>query len=450
MTELLLQVAPDIHVGMAAAEDMAGAVADRVKQAAAKVLGDLGLPGGVSATIRDSSAGAAAVTVNGTAAIRLEAALREARAFAMRDEEGKPGDSSPGEPKMPAAEQLPDFFGHLVGGALERQPELLISPQVVDAVAASLRETHEVQIDGDRRATLAEVLERLAVLGISIRDTARLAEVLKSSGSAGARQIAEEAAAELTPSEMEVCISAAYLRELTPGKTGDVVRPARARLIDDVGVGFPPVHFVEDNTLPARCFYFRLRHLASQPRCGFGAGWKFIAQVRPAYEILSTRFESVLDPRSGGPGRIAAEIYAPLLTTDGTALSPLEYVMECLRCFAVERAPRLMDKRVAKKLLDNLALFPQLTAAVKQRIAPWILTGVLRELIASGLSIRDLHDALDAFLDRPYAASTSVQVAVLGELEPIARGTGEGDSVEHWMAFVHRRARHPLRIGYGA
>lgn len=337
-----------------------------------------------------------------------------------------------GDPSPPFAVEIPvlaDFLAELATEIIRLQPEKLLAKTNAQAYRALgrqlLPEASCSALDKFSADRLVNLLRSLLKLRISIAETetvlSRLCELLQNRVSD--EEIAESLIALLRPLKIDIDIHPDYLRQIlpsipksaetTPAETLSVwSEEADPRLREtftlfsdgmfyELGVRSPGVRLVADKTLPPKTFTVRINHLRSHPCLGLPAG-QIMVNETPArladYGLPGAAL--AVNPANQRENSLAGAAQRQKLEGEGlTVWDEVGYIVLALAAEVRRHAACLIDRDALEydlALLDQA--FPEIISAVLERYSTSQLAGVVRELLAEGLSVRDLRTVLERLL----------------------------------------------------
>lgn len=388
------------------------------------------------------------------------------------------------EPAAAFAVEIPllaDFLAALVTEIIRWQPEKLLAKTNAQAYRALgrqlLPETLCSALDKFSAERLLNLLRSLLKLRISIAETetvlSRLCESLQNRFSD--EEIAESLIAHLRPLKIDIDIHPDYLRRILPAppKSAGTAAPealsvwseqADPRLREtftlfsdgmfyELGVRSPGVRFVADKTLPPRAFAIRINHLRSHPCPGLEPG-QILVNETPArladYGLAGAA--PALNPANRRENSLAGAAQRQKLEAEGlTVWDEVGYIVLALAAEVRRHAACLIDKETLEydlALLDQA--FPEIISAALERYSPARLAGVVRDLLAEGLSVRDLRSILERLLHYQAVVTDPSKYIIFDDslaLHPDI-GTGKTPGREHLAQFARSGLRQYLSHKY--
>lgn len=199
---------------------------------------------------------------------------------------------------------------------------------------------------------------------------------------------AEALIARLASGRWEVLINPRYLKELAFHHEEFSDFPElRERLYSDLGIRLPRLTLTEDKNLGPREFAFQAFGIRTPPYVGLPAD----GMLQPAADHEATAFIPLF-------GKPAVVTTSPHGTED--AVGPIRLIALALYELAWDRAPALVTTATVLEEISSLRMvFPLLADAADQLISPWLLTRLLRSLVAERISIQDLQSFVQVVLD---------------------------------------------------
>jgi hypothetical protein len=259
------------------------------------------------------------------------------------------------------------------------------------------------------------VLRAQLAQGIPLTDSATicryLGEGLKSRRRTAA--IAESLIARLQPPTLDIDLEPAYARRLLPGFADSPVpaehcpEPVRQRcdmlrdgLFYELGVRIPPIRFVPDDTLPAGTFRVRSGAVGGVPWPGLEPGRALVSVQPDMLALHGIDAELTSFPANDAPAALIAASDVGTLTALGLATwDPVGHMVLAAARDLRGNAGALLDIDAVESSLAQLeAAFPELVYAALEKISATDLTRVLRRLLASDVSIRNLRSILERLL----------------------------------------------------
>lgn len=389
-----------------------------------------------------------------------------------------------GEPAAAFAVEIPllaDFLAALVTEIIRWQPEKLLAKTNAQAYRALgrqlLPETLCAALDKFSAERLLNLLRSLLKLRISIAETetvlSRLCESLQNRVSD--EEIAESLIAHLRPLKIDIEIHPDYLRQILPAPPESAETTASETLsvwseqadprlretftlfsdgmFYELGVRSPGVRFVADKTLPPKTFAIRINHLRSHPCPGLHPG-QILVNETPArladYGLAGAA--PALNPANRRENSLADASQRQKLEAEGlTVWDEVGYIVLALAAEVRRHAACLIDKETLEydlALLDQA--FPEIISAALERYSPAQLAGVVRDLSAEGLSVRDLRSILERLLHYQAVVTDPSKYIIFDDslaLHPDI-GVGKTPGREHLVQFARSGLRQYLSHKY--
>jgi type III secretory pathway component EscV len=195
-------------------------------------------------------------------------------------------------------------------------------------------------------------------------------------------------------SAIEVLIDPSHLHALTNDRDEigefDFMRDG---LFVELGLELPSFEFHPDPSLRPGGFAFRFNARRTAPHVGLADGTALVNDTPDRLKLMNIAAMPAANPATRQPAAVVTSSEAEALEAAGlTTWTPLGYL---ILTFAVEvrrHAHALMTLDVSAAMVTRLGMAVPVTESVAQRHAPpEVLTPILRELLADGVSIRNLQ-----------------------------------------------------------
>jgi hypothetical protein len=325
---------------------------------------------------------------------------------------------------------------HWIAEALARRPAAEPIHRYADCTRAVLR------------AQLAQ--------GIAITDVdticRHLLEGLKSRRRTAA--IAESLIARLQPDTLDIAIEPAYAQLLFDG-IGERALPVsgcplavrercemlRDGLFYELGVRIPPLRIVPDASLPAGAFRLRSGAGGWAPWAGLEPGQLLASAPADTLELHGISGTATTFPPNDSPAAVVpAAAQAELDRIGVGSWDPIGFmVLAAARDIRAQPGVLLDIDAVESSLAQLEQAFPELVYAALEKVSATDLTRVLRRLLASGVSIRNLRSILERLLAYDFV-TTDVrrEIAFDPRLQIDCRldPRHEADLVDRYTEFV--------------
>lgn len=319
------------------------AAAGTCARAVDRLLADLGIPGRTAASVILAGAGEAdpyTLRVNGRRAClamgELDAIVADVPAAGTAIEE------------LPIT-ALTEVAAAICVTALHRRLSVLLREDRIDQIWPA----GQAYPYGMRAPDITAVMAAVVDNGVSLRRTGDIAEILASAGgNEPAAQLAELVIDKLRAASVDLLCASQTMRQITTRdpENPDLFIGLRTRIFDDIGIEFPNIHLVRDDSVPEGRFAFRFNAAVTSPRrLGKDDG---LSQVVAAFEQDLRR-----------------------------------------------RAAWYITLTGLEELIGQLKLLPETVQAVQARYPRAWLSAVGRKAVDEGLSLRQVATLLDWTVD---------------------------------------------------
>jgi type III secretory pathway component EscV len=266
-------------------------------------------------------------------------------------------------------EQGAELTAVVCRAAVSAQPELLASADMTEAAKAALR------------------------LGISLSELETVP--------AGAAADAERLIATLASGAITVHVEPALLRDLTSADgAAEKFRYLRDGMFAELGLPLPPIRLRPDPSLRPGAFAARFNAVRLLPSVALPVGTILVNHTADFLTELGFKALPTLNPSSRQPAAIADATYEKSLDEQGhTTWDRVGHVILSLAQDIREHAYQVMTSDVAAEMTRRLGMgYPVLERDITRHVPPGSLAPVLRELLASQVSIRNLRRIAETLL----------------------------------------------------
>ena len=308
--------------------------------------------------------------------------------------------------------------------ACKVRASVLLSQALVAAYAARL-----TGFTPPDESWLAAVLAKVLDLRLPVTDVTTVASTLAQSAAQArtARDAAEDLAAALQSGAMEIRLPEEYLRGITTAEpSGGYEQFALLRdgLFYELGLHYPEFRFVTDEGLRPASVAFRINSVATLPWAGLRPDEVLVNEAPDRLRLLNIEGRAAVSPTGGAACSIANARDRSALEAAGlTVWDALGYVGLCLAQTLRGRSVCFVHRTSVETMLEQLAqAFPALVNAAKAKYRVEEITGVLRDLAAEGVSVRNLRLILESLLDYDRIGADSSGYIVFDD-RLVSRGT---------------------------
>jgi flagellar biosynthesis component FlhA len=331
------------------------------------------------------------------------------------------------------SESVATFLSCVCADIVAQQPHVLLGLAQAEAYAASLSQP------GDETGTawpvapasLLPILRQVLQQRISIANTATVAEVLYARREQAPDDIAEHLVDALCPSEIEIHVPEAFLRDLTTHSDSSVAAfsSLRAGHTTELGMEYPDFRFVVDPELKPNSFAFVLNHLPTIPFVGLAHDQCMVNDRVENLRARNIEGYAASNPALWYPTTVISTEQRHLL--DPNVWTIWDQMGQFILCFGDtlrKNSARFVTQRFVEQQLDRVAQpFPAVVEAAKSSVSIRQITCILRSLVAEEVSIRDIHGILERVMDYRYRALDATRYLVLDD-----RISTSGFLAEHW------------------
>lgn len=343
-------------------------------------------------------------------------------------------------------DQVIEFMALACAEIVKLQPECLFDAAQARTFAAAMPPVEgmpDSQRDMAADPGWLRALGKVLSLGISIGNRGRVSEVV-AAGLADGRswgQIAEDLIDALAPDCIEVRMPRDHLRMLTsmqPATAGghesalpasssgshDTLFPLmRDGLFYGLGWRFPDFRWVCDETLNPGTFAFRLNHLVMLPYVGLRASQCLTNDTVARLALLNISASATTHPPNGGEASIFEAAHRTTVElAHRTTWDPFGYLILCLSTDLRAASPRFVLRRTVRHVLQQLdSTIPALIRTVHGKFALEQITGVLRELLAEQVAVRNVRLILECLCDFDYIVADAQRHIIFDDRLPVSR-----------------------------
>ena len=297
---------------------------------------------------------------------------------------------------------------------------------------------------------LTDVLRLLLKQGIGLTDQVSLYKAFNNSISYSwtMEMLAENLVDQLSAPAIELRMPDAWFETLSKHVSDadkGVFKLMKEGLFYELGILYPEIKFIMDDSLPDEYFQVRLNNLFFLPVKGLRPGEYLVSKEAAGANSSNT---PVINPANGSQHYISSDLPIP---GDVNKWSHWEFIVlaasKQLRDFAFV----FITRSAVTSWLDKLALaFPDLVKSVKAKRPVEFITAVLRLLAAEGISIRHLPQLLQSILEFDFVLTDGQKYIVFD----VRLTTTEEPSV-HWLndpvntcSFVRTNLKHYISYKY--
>ena len=311
-------------------------------------------------------------------------------------------------------ERLFEYIAHLALHVVKGQPAVLLGPTHVAAYRGKL------WARGYREAADSPYLESALKLALSLWSSIEDIDAVGSSLSDAATRADEAESVEsvvkaLRSSDIEIHLPLAYLRELTE-RTEEWTSgfsELRSTLARELGIALPPFSFVLDEELrreneeQAQSFCFKFNALTTPPIRGLAVDDILVNDtVDHVHRPDSPAVATVNAARGRSAAIVKSDQQQRLETAGYVTWNARQYLLLCLGDSIRARAASLLDQSIVEDLITTLRQqAPKLCDVIDALYSMAEVTGVLRELLADRISIRNLHRICNLLADADHQPS---------------------------------------------
>ena len=296
---------------------------------------------------------------------------------------------------------LPEFVTLTCVEACKARASVLLSPAQAAAYAASLP-----GFTPPDESWLAAVLAKVLDLRFPLTDLTTVASILAQSAAQArtAGDAAEDLAAALQSGVIEIRLPGEYLRGITtaePSAGYEQFGLLRDGLFYELGLRYPDFRFVTDEGLRQASVAFRINNVTTLPWAGLRPDELLVNDAPDRLRLLGIEGRAAVSPAGGVACSIASiRDRSALEAARLTVWDALGYVGLCLAQILRGRSGCFVHRGSVETMLEQLSqVFPALVAAARGRYRMEEITGVLRDLAAEGVSVRNLRLILETLLD---------------------------------------------------
>lgn len=289
------------------------------------------------------------------------------------------------------SDSLVEFLGLSCAEALRRAPSAVFGQEQCRAYFEALGAVQPAAGPAPDFPVLRRVLCRVLDLRISIADTEQVAAVIFSGQEES--ELAEELIARLRKPVIELHARPELIDELmlTPVDYHEAMTLFRDEMKEQLGISLPDLRMLPIQDVKPRSVRVKVNDLTGLPWMVL-PGDSCMADAEPAsLELFNLSASPLLHP-SGGTASLISRADAEKATALGLAVfKPVEHALACLGATLRTHAPCLIDRGVIAQAMDTFAGNAPLAVTVAHAMPDsGRLVGLLRHLVAQGLSIANL------------------------------------------------------------
>ena len=296
---------------------------------------------------------------------------------------------------------MAEFVTLTCGEACKARASVLLSSEQAAAYAASLP-----GFTPPDESWLGAVLAKVLDLRFPLADVATVSGILAQSAAQArtAVEAAEDLAASLQSGAIEIRLPEEYLRGITtaePSAGYEQFALLRDGLFYELGLHYPEFRFVTDEGLRPASVAFRINNVTTLPWAGLQPDELLVNDAPDRLRLLGIEGREAVSPAGSAAGSIASAKDRGALQAAGlTVWDALGYVGLCLAQILRGRSVCFVHRGSVETMLEQLAqAFPALVNAARGKYRVEQITGVLRDLAAEGVSVRNLRLILENLLD---------------------------------------------------
>lgn len=400
--------------------DAAADIAEAVRIEVSRLLGALGLPDAVEASVRAGVPGRSAYQV---ARIRVWGRpcsySRECLHWACAHVDGRQEDVRTLEEvtawlKAGGAtgprQRATDLVAVLAAEAIKLRPSVLLDDALVEGYARGLKLEPPALDVGWLSAVLGPVLD----LQIGLAATARVAEVLREHRDEEAAVTAEALAETLAAGSVQIVVPERLAQRMVGdqnGSAGDRLVEMQRLIYEELGVVVPAIVRGSADAVPPDMIAMRINDV-------WGLSWpapaddEYFASAKVAeLQELDVVCRVALNPRTGRSGAFVDAVGRDRLAGVGYgAADSTEYTLQWLYDGLLRRAGCFVQVGKTRAQIARFeSTFPLLVNGARSRIADAEFATAARSLVAEQVSIRDLRTVLERVVDIPDGADPVAQ-----------------------------------------
>ena len=214
---------------------------------------------------------------------------------------------------------------------------------------------------------------------------------------------AEDLAAALQSGAIEIRMPEEYLRGITtaePFAGYEQFGLLRDGLFFELGLHYPEFRFVTDEGLRQASVAFRINNVTTLPWAGLRPEELLVNEAPDRLRLLDIEGRAAVSPTGIACSIASIKDRGALEAARLTVWDALGYVGLCLAQILRGRSVCFVHRGSVETMLEQLSqAFPALVAAARGRYRVEEITGVLRDLAAEGVSVRNLRLILENLLD---------------------------------------------------
>ncbi|MCE7947909.1 MAG: hypothetical protein DYG88_10820 [Chloroflexi bacterium CFX4] len=343
-------------------------------------------------------------------------------------------------------ERLPTFLNAFTAAALSSHADLLLT----EPVAAAYRDKLPDSFTRYPVSTVRAVLLPLLALRVSLKDHARVAELL----AAGDSETSEALFAALRPQQLAISCSGETLRELTQNAAEDehaFFDMLRDGMFYELGVHYPSFSFAPDDSLPLGSFELHLNDLPSVAWQGLSADQVLVNATPDDLRRYGIPSQPAYNPANGRTVALAHRADAAAIRADGFHLwTPFGYLILNISSLLRRHSALFVCQNVAARALDQIELaFPALSEVARQHSTPASFARLLRALLAENVSVRNTRLILESLSAYAYVLVPPDQIAFDDRLHVSAPPRHEAGLLAHIRTRLSHQLTHQAARGRG-
>ncbi len=363
-----------------------------------------------------------------------------------------------------AVERVEDFFVLLIGEVIRLQPEKLAGQgQLNDFMESGKYFLPESlfhlldQLDSDN---ISLILKALLGMRISVGEKksilTEICRLLKDDKWED-EKIAEALITRLRPQQLDIEIHPVYLEQLLGDLPQENVVPVLTEQTDpkireiftlfsdgmfyELGIRFPEIRLVKNESLEKNAFALRLNHLLNLPHRGLGPG-QLLVNEGPANLVDYGIHEAtpIMNPSNNRQNSLTDISYRDKLESAGIfTWDAIGYIILVLAGEIRRRPGCLVDTESVEFELSLLEqVYPEIVSFAMDIYSGGQLAQVFRKLLSEGISIRDLRSILECLLHYDYVLTDPSRYFVFEDRLVIHHDIGHNHhpTTENLVQFV--------------
>jgi hypothetical protein len=312
-----------------------------------------------------------------------------------------------------SAEMAIDFLILAPLEIIKESPRALLGHRQLEAYLASLprldagQQPHD--FDADR---LHPVLGSVLNLRISLADTTCVLDLLESGSNRLPDDLAEDLIAALVPPHVEIQMTRADLRQFTTenvGQGSDMFRLLRKGLFAELGLRYPPFHFVAVDHLKPGTFAFQINHLATPRFVALRPGYCLVNETVERVALFNVDGLAVTNLASGYANTVVPAEHQEMLEAAGLKTwGQMDYLLLCLEHTLRTNGACFVHHRAVVEQFDTFeGIFPAVARAARAKASVEQITRLFRALAAEELSVQNLLQILERLVEYKLAEGES-------------------------------------------